>query len=113
MGKKSQKSGKGNPKSEGEQKSGSGDALLSVEPSSCDASSKIAKFEEDFDSFSGAFMSAVEDIFGHDLVASGQAGFQETFQQGKAEGIANYRLGHTNLPKNSVSRQNSRVHKSV
>ena len=97
MGKKSKKSSKGNPKSEGEGQSGTGDAVVSLEPSSGDISSKISKFEEDFDNFSGAFMSAVEDIFGHDLVASGQAGFQEICQQGKAEGIVNYCLGQPNL----------------
>ncbi len=74
MGKKSKKSCKGNPKSKGEQKSGSGDALVSVKPSSGDVSSKIAKFEDNFDNFSGAIMSAMEDIFGRDLVAFEQAG---------------------------------------
>ena len=34
-------------------------------------------------------------------------------QKGKAEGIANCRLGHTNLPKNSDSHQNLRIQKSA
>ena len=44
MGKKSKKSGKGNPKSEGEGASGSRDTSGSVKSTSGDASSEIAKF---------------------------------------------------------------------
>ena len=50
--------------------SGSGDTSGSVKSTSGDASSEIVKFEEGFDNFSVAIMSAMEDIFGHDLVAS-------------------------------------------
>ena len=99
MGKKSKKSGKGNPKSEGIIESCSGDTSSSDKPTSGDDSSEIAKFEEGFDNFSFDIMSVMEDIFGRDLVASGQAGLQEILQKGKAEGIANCRLGRTNLPK--------------
>ena len=99
MGKKSKKSGKGNSKSEGEGESGSGDTSGSVKSTSGDASSKIAKFEGGFDNFSVAIMSAMEDIFGRDLVASRQAGLQEILPKGKADGIANCHSGHTNLPK--------------
>ena len=106
MGKKSKKSGKRKTKSEGMTSS-------SDKPTSGDDSCEIAKFEEGFDNFSGAIMSAMEDIFGRDLVASGQAGLQEILQKGKAEGIANCRLGHSNLLINSDSHQNSRVHKSA
>ena len=91
MGKKSKKSGKGNPKSEKEGESGSGDTSGSVKPTSCDASSETAKFEEGFDNFSDAIMSALEDIYGRDLVASGQAGLQEIVCKEKGEVIANCR----------------------
>ena len=113
MGKKSKKSGKGNPKSEGEGESSSGDTSVSHKPTSGDDSCEIAKFEEGFDNFSVAIMSAMEDIFGHDLVASRQAGLHEILQKGKADGIANCRLGHKNLSKKSDPHQNSRVHKSA
>ncbi len=113
MGKKYKKSGKGNPKSEGVIESGSGDTSSSAIPTSGDDSSEIAKFEEGFNDFSVAIMSAMEDIFGRDLVASRQAGLQENLQKGKAEGIANCRSGNTNLPKNSDSCQNSCIHKSA
>ena len=52
MGKKSKKSGKGNLKSEGEGQSGTGDAIVSLKPSSGDISSKITKFEDDFNNSS-------------------------------------------------------------
>ncbi len=55
----------------------------------------------------------MEDIFGRDLVASRQDGLQEILHKGKADGIANCCSGQTNLPKNSYSRRNSRVHKSA
>ena len=113
MGKKSKKSCKGNPKSEGVIESSSGDTSASNKRTSGDDSSEIAKFEVGFDNFSSAIMSAMEDIFGRDLVASGQAGLQEILQEGKAEGIANCRSGHTNLPKNSDSHQKSLIHKSA
>ena len=106
MGKKSKKSGKRKTKSEGMTSS-------SDKPTSGDDSCEIAKFEEGFNDFSVAIMSALEDIYGPDLVACGREGLKEILQKGKAEGIANCRLGHTNLPKNSDSHQNSRVHKSA
>ena len=99
MGKKSKKSCKGNPKSEGVIESSSGDTSASDKRTSGDDSSKIANFEVGFDNFSGAIMSAMEDIFGRDLVASRQAGLQEILRKGKADGIANCHSGHTNLPK--------------
>ena len=104
MGKKSKKSGKRKTKSEGMTSS-------SDKPTSGDDSCEIAKFEEGFNEFSVAIMSALEDIYGPDLVACGREGLKEILQKGKAEGIANCRLGHTNLPKNSDSHQNSRIHK--
>ena len=67
MGKKSKKSGKRKTKSEGM-------TSASDKRNSGDDSSKIAKFEVGFDNFSSAIMSAMEDIFGRDLVASRQAG---------------------------------------
>ena len=99
MGKKSKKSGKWNPKSEGMIESGSGDTSSSDKPTSGDDSSEIAKFEEGFNDFSVAIMSAMEDIFCCDLVASRQVGLQEILQKGKAEGIANCRLGHKSSEK--------------
>ena len=106
MGKKSKKSGKRKTKSEGMTSS-------SDKPTSGDDSCEIAKFEEGFDNFSVAIMSTMEDIFGRDLVVSRQAGLQEILRKGKADGIANCRSAHTNLPKYSDSHQNSRVHKSA
>ena len=106
MGKKSKKSGKRKTKSEGMTSS-------SDKPTSGDDSCEIAKFEEGFNDFSVAIMSALEDIYGPDLVASGREGLKEILQKGKAEGIANCRLGHTNLPKNSDSHQNLRIQKSA
>ncbi len=106
MGKKSKKSGKRKTKSEGM-------TSASDKPTSGDDSCEIAKFEEGFNDFSVAIMSALEDIYGPDLVASGREGLQEILQKGKAEGIANCRLGHTNLPKNSDSHQNLRIQKSA
>jgi hypothetical protein len=70
MGKKSKKSGKMKTKSEVVIESGSGDTSASDKPTSGDDSCEIAKFEEGFDNFSGAIMSALEDIYGPDLVAS-------------------------------------------
>ncbi len=113
MGKKSKKSDKRNPKVEKEGEYCSGDTSGSLKPTSGDASSKIAKFEEDFDDFSDAIMSALEDIYGRDLVASGREGLQEIVQKEKAQGIANFCSGHKNLPKNSDSHQNSRIHISA
>ena len=106
MGKKSKKSGKRKTKSEGMTSS-------SDKPTSGDDSCEIAKFEEGFNDFSVAIMSALEDIYGPDLVACGREGLKEILQKGKAEGIANCRLGHSNLLINSDSHQNSRVHKSA
>ena len=91
MGKKSKKSGKRKTKSEGLLESSSGYTSASDKPTSGDDSCEIAKFKEDFYNFSGAIMSALEDIYGPDLMASGREGLQEILRKGKADGIANCR----------------------
>ena len=83
MGKKSKKSGKGNPKSEGMIESGSGDTSSSDKPTSGDDSSKIAKFEEGFNDFSVTNMSAMEDIFVVIWWLLDNPDFKKSYRKGK------------------------------